>query len=112
MKTPPDAEGMFGRSLNPKFIEDVTKDIMSNAAQKTEEERLIEKANVVLVTVRRDFLARHDLRVMPMKFKDAANEIRLMYREYYRTWTHDELIEFCALKDGILAADAIKNDLI
>jgi len=112
MKVPQDPENLWPNSVPRKFLEDVTKDIMSKSKEKSEEETLIEKANVVTTTVRADFLARFQLRVTPMKFKDAADEIRKMYREHYRTWSHDELIEFCALKDGILAAQSLRNELI
>jgi hypothetical protein len=112
MKTPPDPESLWPNSLPRKFLEEVTSDIMSKAPVKTEEEKLIERANIVTTTVREDFLARFALRVTPMKFKDAADEIRKMYREHYRSWSHDELIEFCALKDGILAAQSLRSDLI
>lgn len=113
MKTPPDPSNLTnGNGISPQFLEDVTKDIMSKAKSKTDEDILIEKANHILIEVRNNFLLRHKIRITPMKFKDAADEIRKMYREHYRTWTHEELIEFCSLKDGILAAESLRHELI
>ena len=113
MKTKPSISDLeHNRNAVNGAISKVAAQLAAKATQPTDQELIIEKANVVIKDVRETFLRMYNLRVVPMRFPDAVAIINNMYKEHYKTWTKDELLTFCSLKDAVLAAQSLQDELI
>jgi len=100
--------------------DNAVKDVLSHVAkvqaaklgQKTQQEILVERQAAVAKDVYETFIRMHKIQVTPMRFDDAVQHISNQYREHYKLWDKDSLLELICLMSGVLAAQSIQHELI
>lgn len=112
MNPTPNPEDLYKSGINPKFLADVTADINKKAHGKTQQELLIERQAAIAKECYEVFMRRYNIRIVPMTFANAVEEIRKMYFEHYKSWSKDELLEVMCLMQAVLAAHSLKEELI
>lgn len=108
----PNPEDLYKSSIHPKFLEKVSANINKKSPGKTQQEVLCERQAAIAKECYETFMRRHQLRIRPMSFSEAVDEIRKMYFEHYKSWSKDELLEVITLMQAVLAAHSMKEDLI
>jgi hypothetical protein len=98
-------------------LQNVVKDVMKNSKLPypvlSHREQLARRAALITKSVHETFMKKHSkLDLIPMTKQSARDELYPDYKDHYRTWSHEDLVEYVSLLESSLHGESMHNHLI